>query len=77
VRADPRMVTRIIVRFEGYTGRYMWHCHILEHGDNEMMRPSTSSASEPFSVAEFTQAGHEDTKTRRRTNDHHDRAAVS
>ncbi len=39
VRADPRMITRIIVRFEGYTGRYMWHCHILEHGDNEMMRP--------------------------------------
>jgi spore coat protein A len=27
------------MRFEGYTGRYMWHCHILEHGDNEMMRP--------------------------------------
>jgi spore coat protein A, manganese oxidase len=39
VRADPGMVTRIIVRFEGYTGRYVWHCHILEHGDNEMMRP--------------------------------------
>jgi len=39
VRADPGMVTRIIVRFEGYTGRYVWHCHILEHEDNEMMRP--------------------------------------
>jgi spore coat protein A, manganese oxidase len=39
VRADPRMVTRIIVRFEGYAGRYVWHCHILEHEDNEMMRP--------------------------------------
>ena len=39
VRADPGMVTRIIVRFEGYAGRYVWHCHILEHGDNEMMRP--------------------------------------
>ncbi len=32
-------VTRIIVPFEGYTGRYVWHCHILEHEDNEMMRP--------------------------------------
>jgi spore coat protein A len=20
-------------------GRYVWHCHILEHEDNEMMRP--------------------------------------
>jgi hypothetical protein len=39
VRADPNMLTRIIVCFDGYVGRYMWHCHILEHGDNEMMRP--------------------------------------
>jgi spore coat protein A len=39
VRADPGMVTRIIIRFEGFTGRYVWHCHILEHEDNEMMRP--------------------------------------
>jgi len=39
VRADPGMVTRIIVRFDGYVGRYVWHCHILEHEDNEMMRP--------------------------------------
>jgi spore coat protein A, manganese oxidase len=39
VRADPGMVTRIIVKFEGFTGRYVWHCHILEHEDNEMMRP--------------------------------------
>jgi spore coat protein A len=39
VRADGRMVTRIIIRFEGFTGRYVWHCHILEHEDNEMMRP--------------------------------------
>jgi spore coat protein A, manganese oxidase len=39
VRAHPKMVTRIIVRFEGYLGRYVWHCHVLEHEDNEMMRP--------------------------------------
>ena len=39
VRADPGMVTRIIIPFEGYAGRYVWHCHILEHEDNEMMRP--------------------------------------
>ena len=39
VRADPKMVTRIIVRFEGWAGRYIWHCHVLEHEDNEMMRP--------------------------------------
>jgi spore coat protein A, manganese oxidase len=39
VRAHSRMVTRIIVPFDGFTGRYVWHCHILEHEDNEMMRP--------------------------------------
>jgi len=39
VRALPNMVTRIIVPFEGYPGRYVWHCHVLEHEDNEMMRP--------------------------------------
>jgi spore coat protein A len=39
VRCTPHASTRIIVKFEGYTGRYVWHCHILEHEDNEMMRP--------------------------------------
>jgi len=39
VRAHSNMVTRIIARFEGYPGKYVWHCHVLEHEDNEMMRP--------------------------------------
>jgi spore coat protein A len=39
VRATPGAITRIIIRFEGYTGRYVWHCNLLEHEDNEMMRP--------------------------------------
>lgn len=39
VRAEPKMITRIIVRFDGFAGRYVWHCHILEHEDNDMMRP--------------------------------------
>jgi spore coat protein A len=39
VQVPAEMVTRIIVRFEGYTGRYVWHCHVLEHAANEMMRP--------------------------------------
>ncbi|GGA53697.1 spore coat protein A [Edaphobacter acidisoli] len=39
VRCETGQVTRIIVPFEGYPGRYVWHCHILEHEDNEMMRP--------------------------------------
>jgi spore coat protein A, manganese oxidase len=39
VRANPNQVTRIIMKFGPYTGLYVWHCHILEHEDNEMMRP--------------------------------------
>ncbi len=39
VRANPGAVTRIIPRFVPYTGEYVWHCHILEHEDHEMMRP--------------------------------------
>jgi spore coat protein A len=37
VRADPGEVVRIIARFDGHTGKYPWHCHMLEHEDNEMM----------------------------------------
>ena len=39
IEAYPAMVTRIIVPFHGYPGRYVWHCHVLEHAANEMMRP--------------------------------------
>ena len=39
VQCPPETVTRIIVPFHGYAGRYLWHCHILEHEANDMMRP--------------------------------------
>ena len=39
IQCPPGMITRIIVRFEGYTGKYLYHCHILEHESNDMMRP--------------------------------------
>ncbi|MHC1681918.1 MAG: multicopper oxidase family protein [Clostridiaceae bacterium] len=32
-------VTRIIAHFKNFTGEYVWHCHILEHEDHDMMRP--------------------------------------
>jgi spore coat protein A, manganese oxidase len=37
VRVDAHEVVRIIARFDGYPGKYPWHCHMLEHEDNEMM----------------------------------------
>jgi spore coat protein A len=48
VKSYPGYVTRIIMRFDlphgapvtpGQELVYVWHCHILEHEDNEMMRP--------------------------------------
>ena len=38
VIAYPGQVTRVKARFD-VPGRFVWHCHILEHEDNEMMRP--------------------------------------
>ncbi len=39
VQCPDGTITRIIVRFEGYPGKYLYHCHILEHEANDMMRP--------------------------------------
>ena len=39
VRVNPNEVVDLVVRFDAYAGRYMYHCHILEHEDHDMMRP--------------------------------------
>jgi spore coat protein A, manganese oxidase len=50
VRANPGEITRLMVPFganaaagvpfgNSFLGEYVWHCHILEHEDNEMMLP--------------------------------------
>src|SRR6476659_2686644 len=39
VRVNPREIVELAVRLETYSGRYMYHCHILEHEDRDMMRP--------------------------------------
>lgn len=36
--SPPGFRTRVIARFDGFTGTYPYHCHILEHEDHEMMR---------------------------------------
>ena len=38
VIAYPSEIMRIKTKFE-LAGLYVWHCHILKHEDNEMMRP--------------------------------------
>jgi spore coat protein A len=51
IRIDPGQMVKIAVplgtidpitntiKAEGFCGRYMYHCHILEHEDHDMMRP--------------------------------------
>jgi FtsP/CotA-like multicopper oxidase with cupredoxin domain len=43
-------IVEIAVRFTTYSGRYMYHCHILEHEDRDMMRPFVPMPAElmPF-----------------------------
>jgi FtsP/CotA-like multicopper oxidase with cupredoxin domain len=50
VRVNPHEITEIAVRFTTYSGRYMYHCHILEHEDRDMMRPFVTMPAElmPF-----------------------------
>ena len=39
VRVNPHEIVELAIRFQAYSGRYMYHCHILEHEDRDMMRP--------------------------------------
>jgi spore coat protein A, manganese oxidase len=46
VIAYPGQVTRIKAQFNT-PGQFVWHCHIVEHEDNEMMRPFRIGPAQP------------------------------
>jgi FtsP/CotA-like multicopper oxidase with cupredoxin domain len=46
VIAYPGQVTRVRLRFD-LPGQFVWHCHIVEHEDNEMMRPYRIGPEQP------------------------------
>jgi FtsP/CotA-like multicopper oxidase with cupredoxin domain len=46
VIAYPGEVTRIKLQFN-HPGQFVWHCHIVEHEDNEMMRPYRIGPEQP------------------------------
>ncbi len=46
VTAYPGQVTRVKAQFN-VPGQYVWHCHIVEHEDNEMMRPFRIGPEQP------------------------------
>ncbi|WP_077602924.1 multicopper oxidase family protein [Oceanobacillus sojae] len=39
IEAPAANITRVIAKFAPYSGEFVWHCHILEHEDYDMMRP--------------------------------------
>ncbi|UHQ99061.1 multicopper oxidase (plasmid) [Natrinema zhouii] len=48
ITVDPGEIVHVIVHFGEHdglfndqTGTYMWHCHMIEHEDHDMMRPFT------------------------------------
>jgi FtsP/CotA-like multicopper oxidase with cupredoxin domain len=65
-RMNPGEVSRVVVRFAPQDGSpsytfdataepgYVWHCHILEHEDNEMMRPYKLVAPPPILAREVS-----------------------
>jgi spore coat protein A len=65
VPVGPNEILRVITRFDGFPGRYPYHCHIIEHEDHEMMRQFQVVAPPAFTdirrsganiVLEFTTA---------------------
>ncbi len=46
VLALPGEVTRVKATFSS-PGQFVWHCHIVEHEDNEMMRPYRIGPEQP------------------------------
>jgi spore coat protein A, manganese oxidase len=46
VIAYPGQVTRVRGQFKT-PGQFVWHCHIVEHEDNEMMRPYRIGPAQP------------------------------
>jgi len=56
VIAYPGQVTRIRAQFNT-PGQYVWHCHIVEHEDNEMMRPYRIGPVQPGQPMDANHSG--------------------
>lgn len=60
VRVDPGQIISVAATFDGHAGRYVYHCHILEHEDHEMMRPFVVMPAElMMSMTECGGDGHQ------------------
>jgi FtsP/CotA-like multicopper oxidase with cupredoxin domain len=62
VIAYPGQVTRIRAQFNT-PGQFVWHCHIVEHEDNEMMRPYRIGPEQPGQPMPHAHSGMRMTRT--------------
>src|SRR3954453_11224317 len=58
-RVPGNQMLRIMGKFDGAFGRFMYHCHLLEHEDMGMMRPFVVMPEEAMKFAHGgAQGGH-------------------
>ncbi len=53
VLVNANETVRVIAKFEDYTGNFVYHCHILEHEDHEMMRQFVVADDLPVELEAF------------------------
>ncbi|MCN9242866.1 multicopper oxidase domain-containing protein [Streptomyces sp. RY43-2] len=59
-RVPGGQILRVMGRFDGAYGRFMYHCHLLEHEDMGMMRPFVVMPSEAMKFShDMGHGGHE------------------
>lgn len=49
IRVDPLNVVKVAIRFD-VPGRFVYHCHVLEHEDTDMMRPFVVTVTDPHGM---------------------------
>jgi spore coat protein A, manganese oxidase len=71
IRMNPSQITTVIMKFDlpkvpftvlpsirdgiNYGNEYVWHCHILEHEEHDMMRPLVVTGPPPLAAFPVTQ----------------------
>jgi spore coat protein A len=60
VNIPAGQTAKFMVKYDQFTGTYVWHCHLLEHEDHEMMRPFRiipEPGGSPLALAAVAAAG--------------------
>lgn len=60
IQVPAGQMVNVIGRFHGAKGRFMYHCHLLEHEDMGMMRPFTVMPAEVMAFHHMSGGDHHD-----------------